>query len=177
MKPLNQWDAVFFPPSARYAELMAEKLTSIPHHRSPAQCRDAFGKLCGYWSWDDLIENLATDKVTTTVWDDEVDVGTLGERRDVQITGVSDGLHVSEAQAASILEMLEPSRRPRVPSDEDLDDFCARFDSWILRARQLGLSRVQRKLLVKPSTKRTATLMAPATLKLGQKAAPSRIRF
>jgi hypothetical protein len=145
---MNGWDAVFFPPSKRYAEEMAQRLRLIAGVRrlSTIRARNIFALMCGYGDWDDLDDNLMNDRITITVWDDELDPDTFSERMDMQLGPLVAALHVSVNRAMAILGALQPSQRQHAPTDDGLDDFCAKFDEWLVRMRPLSVSPTPRKL-------------------------------
>ncbi|OAJ55968.1 hypothetical protein A6V36_30490 [Paraburkholderia ginsengiterrae] len=145
---MNGWDAVFFPPSKRYAHEMALRLRMIAGARrlSRIRARNVFAQLCGYGDWDDLDDNLMNDRITVTVWDDELDPDTFSERMDMQIGPVVAALHISVNRAMAILDALQPSRRQHAPTNDGLDDFCAKFDEWLVHTRPLSVFPTSRKL-------------------------------
>ncbi|MFL9889335.1 hypothetical protein P0D71_07210 [Paraburkholderia sp. RL17-383-BIF-A] len=145
---MNGWDAVFFPPSKRYGEEMAQRLRLVAGVRrlSTIRARNIFARMCGYGDWDDLGDNLMNDRITVTVWDDELDPDTFGERMDMQLGPLVAALHVSVNRAMAILDALQPSRRQHSPTDDGLDDFCAKFDEWRVHMRTLPVRPTSKKI-------------------------------
>ncbi|CAB3736780.1 hypothetical protein [Paraburkholderia rhynchosiae] len=139
---MNGWDAVFFPPSKRYAEEKALRLRLMTGVRrlSTIRARDVFALMCGYADWDDLDDNLVNDRTTVTVWDDELDPDTFSERMDMQLGPLAAALHVSVNRAMAILDALQPSQRPDAPT---VDGFCAKFDEWLVHMRPPRTSQPQ----------------------------------
>jgi hypothetical protein len=142
---MNGWDAVFVPPSKRYAEEMAQRLRLVAGVRrlSTIHARDLFALMCGYADWDDLDDNFVNDRTIVTVWDDELDPGTFSERLDMQLGPLVAALHVSVNRAMAILDALQPSQRPNAPTVDGPDDFYAKFDEWLVHMRPPRSSRPQ----------------------------------
>jgi hypothetical protein len=81
---------------------------------------------------------MLTGLTSTTVWDAELDSGTLWERRSIQINALAAGLRVSNLIAPYILTGLNLTDQQVPPPVDDVEDFANKFDGWLAHVKNVS---------------------------------------
>jgi hypothetical protein len=179
---MNGWDAVFFPPSLAFADSKAMQLKFVLRRRRRlplVDARDLIARIYGFADWCELRDDFLIDPTSTTVWDAELDSGTLQERKAIQINAITAGLRVPDLYARFILDDLNLSaQQPPSPSD-NVQDFVNKFDEWLADMRNIsgGVAKGSTALNRLPRASQASPKVRLRASKAGMLGGPGRTRF